>query len=296
MIELEWQQLEYFRVVAKIEHFTKAAEILSISQPALTRSITKMEQELGIALFDRVGRTVRLNKYGKLFLKRVEKGLLEISTGIEEIHQLQNPHTGSVSFSFLLTLGIHIVPEIISHFNEQYPGVELEIHQSSSVMSIHQLIDGEIDYCLIGPIEPDANIVWHLLFQEELFAYVPANHRLASKQSISLDELANDHFIGFKKGIGMREMTESFCQQVGFTPKIKFEGEDVTTLAGLVSSGLGVTIIPEFSGISSNKIKKLKISNPYCQRDVGIAWMKGKAFSPTAELFRNFIIEMFKMK
>lgn len=291
---MEWQQLEYFRVVAKMEHFTKAAEILSISQPALTRSITKMEQELGIALFDRVGRTVKLNKYGKLFLKRVEKGLMEISTGIEEIHQLQNPFTGTVSFSFLLTLGVHIVPQIISHFNEEYPDVELEIHQSSSMISIQQLLDGEIDFCLIGPIEPDPNIVWNLLFQEELFAYIPANHHLAEKTSITLDELANDHFIGFKKGIGMREMTESFCQQVGFTPKIKFEGEDVSTLAGLVSSGLGVTIIPEFSGISSDKIKKLAISNPYCQRQIGIAWLKGKAYSPTAQLFRNYIIEMFQ--
>ncbi|MEH6943962.1 LysR family transcriptional regulator [Bacillus sp. JJ722] len=291
---MEWQQLEYFRVVAKTEHFTKAAEILSISQPALTRSITKMEQELGIALFDRVGRTVKLNKYGKLFLKRVEKGLLEISTGIEEIHQLQNPFTGTVSFSFLLTLGIYIVPQIISRFNEEYPDVELEIHQSSTMVSIHQLLDGEIDYCLVGPIEPDPNIVWHLLFQEELFAYVPANHRLAEKTSITLDDLANDHFIGFKKGMGMRETTESFCQQAGFSPKIKFEGEDVSTLAGLVSSGLGVTIIPAFSGISSDKIKKLSISNPYCQRQIGIAWMKGKAYSPTAQLFRNYIIEMFQ--
>ncbi|MGM9924995.1 MAG: LysR family transcriptional regulator [Bacillus sp. (in: firmicutes)] len=289
---MEWQQLEYFRVVAKIQHFTKAAEILSISQPALTRSITKMEQELGIALFDRVGRTVRLNKYGELFLKHVEKALSEITAGIEEIQQLRNPYTGTVSFSFLLTL-MHIVPDIISHFTKRYPEMNLELHQSSSALSIQQLFDGEVDYCLIGPVDHDSNIIWRLLFEEELFVYVPADHPLAARTLISLAELREEHFISFKKGIGMRETTENYCKQVGFIPKIKFEGEDVSTVMSLVSSGLGVTLVPEFNGIASDKIKKIAVSHPSCCRAIGIAWLKGKALSPTAELFKDEVIAMF---
>jgi DNA-binding transcriptional LysR family regulator len=78
---LEWQQLEYFRAVAKTEHFRKASEQLSISQPALSRSITKLEEELGISLFDRTGRSVKLNQFGRLFLKRVENGINEIEMG-----------------------------------------------------------------------------------------------------------------------------------------------------------------------------------------------------------------------
>ena len=111
MDEMEWQQLEYFRIVAKTEHFRKAAELLNISQPALSRSIKKLEEELGICLFDRIGRSVKLNQFGRVFLKRVENGLNEISYGVEEINHLKNPYTGTVSIAFLQTFGISILPE-----------------------------------------------------------------------------------------------------------------------------------------------------------------------------------------
>ena len=100
MDEMEWQQLEYFCVVAKTEHFRKAAELLNISQPALSRSIKKLEEELGICLFDRIGRSVKLNQFGRVFLKRVENGLNEISYGVEEINHLKNPYTGTCLLLF----------------------------------------------------------------------------------------------------------------------------------------------------------------------------------------------------
>jgi DNA-binding transcriptional LysR family regulator len=290
---MEWQQLEYFRVVAKTEHFRKSAELLAISQPALSRSITKLEEELGVNLFDRAGRSVQLNKFGRVFLKRVENGLKEISIGIQEINQLKNPYTGTVSLAFLQTLGITILPEILSHFNKRYPHVEIQLFQTKILDSINQLLNREVDLCLISKFNDNTNITWHPLLDEELFAYVPANHRLANRPSISLCELSKDNFIGFKKELGMREVINNFCEKAGFTPIIKFEGEDVSTLAGLVSSGLGVTIIPAFHGISSEKIKQISISEPYCHREVGLAWLNGNLLSPSAELFKNFVKESF---
>ncbi|RID89071.1 LysR family transcriptional regulator [Peribacillus asahii] len=290
---MEWQQLEYFRVVAKIEHFRKSAELLAISQPALSRSIHKLEEELGVTLFERTGRSVQLNKFGRLFLKRVENGLNEISIGIQEINQLKNPYTGNVSLAFLQTLGITILPEIISNFNKQYPHVEIQLYQNKTLNSIQQLLNREVDLCLISSFEENPNITWHPLMDEELFLYVPANHRFASKSSVVLSELSDDNFIGFKKGLGMRGVINNFCEKAGFTPRIKFEGEDVSTLAGLVSSGLGVTIIPAFHGISSDKIKQISISEPYCHREIGIAWLNEHTLSPSADLFRTFVIELF---
>ncbi|WP_082191053.1 LysR substrate-binding domain-containing protein [Peribacillus loiseleuriae] len=122
--------------------------------------------------------------------------------------------------------------------------------------------------------------------------YVPVNHRFASRSSIALNELSDDTFIGFKEGLGIREIINNFCEEAGFTPVIKFEGEDVSTLAGLVSSGLGVTIIPAFHGISSEKIKQISISKPYCHREIGLAWLNQNTLLPSAELFRTFVIEM----
>ncbi|OXM88292.1 LysR family transcriptional regulator [Paenibacillus rigui] len=291
---MEWQQLEYFRVVAKTEHFTKAAEELVISQPALSRSITKLEEELGVALFDRVGRSVQLNPMGKLFLKRVERALQEIQDGIEEIYQFHDPHAGTVSLAFLMTFGLHILPDLIGKFNRMYPRVEFLLYQNPTTTILAQLLHSEVDLCIVGPLgNQQRSVVWHKLLEEELFIYVPSGHPLADRASVRLEEVAEEPFISFKKGYGMRTLTDEFCRQAGFVPRIKFEGDDVATAAGLVSAGLGITLIPAFTGIDASKIKQLRIAEPRCRREIGLAWIEDRRLSPSAERFRRFIMEQF---
>ena len=99
-----------------------------------------------------------------------------------------------------------------------------------------------------------------------------------------LEELAQDPFISFKKGYGMRTLTDQFCAQAGFAPHVVFEGEDVATVSVLVSSGIGVTLIPSFRGITPSKIKKLRVTEPVCRREIGLAWLKGRALSPSGGL------------
>ncbi|MFJ9501006.1 LysR substrate-binding domain-containing protein [Brevibacillus centrosporus] len=111
------------------------------------------------------------------------------------------------------------------------------------------LLNREVDICLISTFDPHPQIHWHPLLDEELFLYVPAKHGYAGRTSIALKQLSEDGFIGIRKGLGMREAIDGFCREAGFTPQIKFEGEDIPSIAALVSSGLGVTIIPAFQGI-----------------------------------------------
>lgn len=291
---LEWQQLEYFRAVAKTEHFRKASEQLSISQPALSRSITKLEEELGIHLFDRIGRSVKLNQFGRLFLKRIENGINEIEMGVQEINQLKNPFTGTVSIAFLQILGITVLPDIIGDFYKQFPKVNIQLYQNNIMNSIQLLLSRKVDLCLITPVN-HIHVRWHHLLNEELFLYVPTNHRFAERESINLSEISEENFIAFKQELGMREVINKFCEDAGFSPNIKLEGEDVPTLAGLVSVGLGVTIIPAFHGISSEKIKPIPISNPYCHRKIGIAWLNGLKLPPSVELFKKHVIERYTL-
>ncbi|QHW32333.1 LysR family transcriptional regulator [Paenibacillus rhizovicinus] len=291
---MEWQQLEYFRVVARTEHFTRAAERLAISQPALSRSITHLEETLGVSLFDRVGRSVKLNAYGRLFLTRVEKGLQEIQDGIHELQQLKDPYTGTVSLAFVMTFGLSLLPDFIGKFNQLYPQVKLQLFQNTTAGIIRQLLDSEADLSILGAIDHRNQLEWQKLLDEELYVYVPAKHRLADRDAIRLEELSQDPFISFKKGYSMRALTDQFCQQAGFTPHIVFEGEDVATVSVLVSSGIGVTLIPSFTGITSNKIKKLRVTEPLCRREIGLAWLKGRTLSPSADLLRTFIQSYFQ--
>ena len=120
---MEWEQLEYFQTLARIQHVTKAAETLSITQPALSRSIVRLENHLGVPLFDRQGRSIKLNKYGEIFLKTVDSMIREYTEGKEEIQSLLKPDQGEVSLGFLHTLGTTIVPNLIGTFKDNYPTV-----------------------------------------------------------------------------------------------------------------------------------------------------------------------------
>ncbi len=291
---MEWQQLEYFRVVAKTEHFTKAAQSLAISQPALSRSITQLEEEIGVLLFDRLGRAVRLNSYGEVFLKHVENALGEIDQGIKAVSQLNNPATGVVSLSFLVSLGLNVLPEMIGKFSPLYPEVEFRLYENVTPFIQKDLINGKVDLCLTSPFEKQSGIFWHKLLDEMLFAYLPVNHSLASRANIRLGDLKDDAFIGFKKSYNMRTLLDKFCGQAGFIPEVKFEGGDLATIVGLVSSGLGVTVIPKFSGVDSSKVKCLPITSPICQREIGLAWLEERRLSPSAKLFRDFVIQKFE--
>ncbi|MEF2965249.1 LysR substrate-binding domain-containing protein [Paenibacillus sp. M1] len=208
----------------------------------------------------------------------------ELSLGIEEVNQLKNPYMGTVSLAFLQTLGITILPDILRRFTEQYPHVNIQLHQNKISNSINQLLDREVDLCLISKFEEHPDIRWRPLLHQELFVYVPSNHRLADKTSIELAELSKDSFIGYKE-VEMQEIIRRFCAEAGFAPAVKYEGDDVSTLAGLVSAGLGVTIIPEFHGVARDKIKRIPLSKPHCIREIGFAWLKEKRLSPSAELF-----------
>ncbi|MBX6396401.1 MAG: LysR family transcriptional regulator, partial [Alicyclobacillaceae bacterium] len=206
---MEWQQLEYFRTVARLEHFTRAAECLSVSQPALSRSIARLEEELGVPLFERVGRSVRLTRYGQLFLKRVERAMREIAEARREIEELQDPDRGEVRLGFLPTLGIHLVPELIGAFHRRYPKVTFYLVQHAADRIFQQMEAGEIDLCLLSPPVRRPGIGWVDLKTEELFVIVRPDHPLAARDRVDLRELAGEPFISLKRGYGMRTITEA---------------------------------------------------------------------------------------
>lgn len=292
---MEWQQLEYFQTTAQLQHITRAAEALSISQPALSRSIARLEQELGVALFERSGRAIVLNRYGKLFLVRVNRIMKEYQEGLREIGELMSPQFGEVSLGFLHTLGPQLVPELIRRFRTEYPNIQFQLHQSNTQTLLERMMNGDIDLCLTSLRERDTppQIRWAYLRSEELFVAVPVGHPLDGRKHIRLEEVGNEHIVSFKMGYGLRKITDELFQQAGIQPKVTFEGEEVHTIAGLVASGLGVAVIPDFQGIDRSQVSLLPVKWPLCRRNIGMAWTEGHYLSPAAEQFRQFILRHF---
>lgn len=291
---MEWQQLEYFEVLAKIQHMTKAAEQLSISQPALSRSIARLEDELGVPLFERQGRSISLNRYGEIFLKRVHNIMREYQNGLHEIQELIDPNHGEISLGFLHTLGTNIVPDLIMHFRKQHHDIHFKLKQSHTHLQLKQLQSGELDLCLLADMEVEKPIQWTELWREEMFAIVPTWHPFASRDSITLKELANDSFILLKKGYALRIQLDSIFKKAHFTPTITFEGDEVATVAGFVAAGLGVSILPDGEEINIKRIAKIHISDFKLERVIGMAWTEGRYLSPATKQFQQFILDYFK--
>lgn len=291
---MEWQQLEYFQTLARIQHVTRAAEHMSLSQPALSRSIARLEEELGVQLFERQGRNIMLNRYGQLFLKRVNRILKEFNDGKQELHDLVHPEHGEVALGFLHTLGTNLIPDLIGAFRLRSPSISFTLIQNHSYSLLEHLSAGELDLCLLAePTETKLPIHWTPLWTEELFAVVPLGHPLADRESILLQEIASESFIFLKKGYALRRTTDQLFQQIGVTPQITFEGEEAATVSGLVAAGLGVSLLPDLHGINMSKIVQIRIREPKCQRVIGMALVQGGYLSPAATRFKEFVLNHF---
>jgi len=291
---MEWHQLEYFKAVAQMQHVTHAAQRLSLSQPALSRSIAKLEEELGFPLFDRCGKNIVLNRYGLIFLQHVERAMQEITVGKQVIQDLLHPDHGSVSLSFLHSLGSNLVPGLLSKFLSNNPDIQFKLYQNATKFLLDQLDAGEIDLCLCSPVATREKIEWEPLFTEELFVIVPTEHRLAKRSSIELNEIKDEPVVTFKQDYGLRILADQFFKEAGLSPFITFEGEEIITVAGLVEAKLGVALIPHVVGLAKTNIVFLPISKPKCQRTIGMAWTKERYLSPAAQKFKNFVIHSFR--
>lgn len=290
---MEWHQLEYFQKVAGLQHITKAAGELSISQPALSRSIVRLEEELGFPLFERKGKNIVLNRYGEIFLRHVECALQEIAKGKKEVQDLLDPDFGTVSIAFIHSMGSNIIPQLVGKFREKHPSIEFKLSQDASNFLLEQLENGEIDLCLCSPGIKKEGIGWAPLFKEELFIAVHSGHKLRGRSSILLEEIAEEPIITVKKDYGLRILAEQYFGAAGFKPKIAFEGEEIWTLAGLVEARLGVALIPHIKGLDEANICFLPIAGQECHRIIEMAWVKNRYMSPAVRKFKNFVIQSY---
>ncbi len=280
-------QLRYFVAAARSEHMARAAEQLDLSQPALSRSIQKLEEELGLPLFDRVGRGVRLNEAGKILLRRVDRARAEFEDALRELKDFGA--TKSVSVGYLSTFGVRLIPELVKGFSALEPDLQFNLFEGPSPLLTKQLLNGDVDLCVSTELY-DPGVEWRPLFNEELFALVPIEHPLAARKSIELVELADEPFVALRAGHGLRLVLDELCARAGFKPKINLEGYEVSSLRGLVVAGFGVTLAPKRS-VSAATYVDLPISTPECFRVVGVSWRKERWLSPKALAFRDYLLK-----
>ncbi len=294
---MELRQIQYFMEVAKREHVTEAADALHVAQSAVSRQIFNLEAELGVDLFIREGRNVRLTPIGKIFLEHMEEAMKVIESAKREVDEYLDPEKGTIRVGFPSSLAAYTLPTAISAFSRKHPDVKYQLRQGSYQSLIDGVKKGDIDMALLGPVpKDDKKVLGNILFTEKIVALLPVRHALADRKSIKLSQLRDDSFVLFPNGYILREITVNACQQQGFQPNVTFEGEDIDAIKGLVSAGLGVTLIPEITLIDSLPRQTVKTQiEPQVTRTVGVIIPTDREMLPTAKLFHEFLNEFFNM-
>lgn len=290
--------LHYFRVLAKVEHYTQAANQLSITQPSLSHAIASLEKDLGTYLFEKQGRNVRLTKYGRFFLTYVDSALDTLEKGEKELHNLVSPSNGLIDLAFIYTLGPTFIPNLIKTFlqNEAYKNISFSFSQGNTKHIINGLKNEKFDLAFCSFVENEPDIDFIPIIQQELVLIVSHDHPLASQDTIDLKDIGDYNFIFFNKESGIRPIIDKLFTQVNVTPKILCEVEEDGAVIGLVSINYGIAVIPNISMLSHSNVKVIKIINPIYERFIYLASVKNKYIAPSANLFRNFTINTFAQK
>lgn len=281
--------LEYFRVSGRLEHLTKAAEILGITQSALSRAMRRLEADLGVPLFERHGRSIRLTQYGLSFLERVERGLNEFEVGRSELLDMSSGERGTVSFGFLRTLAASYAPNLLSDFRSLHPGIRFNVREGRSAVLEAGLEQGDFDVVLSIVPPRDKSLNWKETDQRKLQLMVPLGHALANRTEIPLRDAAGEAFVVFRSGHAIRNVMDELCLNAGFRPRVAIEAEESTSVHGFVAAGFGVAVVPE--GTPNAGAATIRLLDTLASRSIGFVWLGHRYLPQCAILFRDFAIQ-----
>ncbi|EEM02165.1 LysR family transcriptional regulator [Bacillus pseudomycoides] len=287
MIPIELRQLEYFVAVSNELHFTKAAEKLNISQPSLSQQIRALEHEIGMPLFDRIGKKISLTEAGRILLSHSKKVFHEVEQAYAAIQDLNGLQQGKLTIGALLTTVNYLLPPAILNFNALYPNIELSVLGLRTGEIREKLLQNELDIGITFLPVQDKEIISIPLYQNELTLVVPTNHELTQHTTVTMGVLQKYPIILLPKNFFLTQLIRSHCQNFNFTPKPILEISTMESLIHMVSKGMGITVLPKpyIDFLQSNSIQAIKIKNPTATIEIGIIYRKDKYMCAATRMF-----------
>lgn len=286
------KQLEYFLTLAKTEHYGQAAEQVYITEPSLHRAVRELEKELGVPLFEKRGRNIFMTKYGRIFLPYIERSLQEITKGTDILKAFTCPHQGKITLGFIYTMGYTLVPAMIQQFkaNDAYQGISFDFVQGTTQTLLQRLKENTIDIAFCSAMGDDGDIQFYPLVEEELVVIVPHNHPLSEKDSVSLREIGDYPFIAFNSQSGLGVWIHGMLEHAKVKANTICHMEEDNAIAGLVASGYGISIVPDFHTLPYYHVKRLRIEDDIEKRYIYMALKKQGALLPVVDTFRQFVL------
>jgi DNA-binding transcriptional LysR family regulator len=281
LMELRW--LEYFATVTEEASFSKAAAKLHVAQPGVSAQVRRLERELGQALLDRSGRTVRLTEVGAAVLPYARAALEAVDGARLAVDELTGLVRGHVAVGMLIACSSLDLLDLLADFHRDYPGVEITLSEANSDRLLDDLQAGQLDLAFVGlATAPPAGIETRVIADERLVASVSHGDALATRATIRLDALRERALVSLPRGTGVRAGLDDACAAAGFQPRIAFEASDLRVVAQLAGRGLGVAILPEsVANAHSAETHAITIS-PQMRGRIELAWRGEGPISPAA--------------
>jgi LysR family transcriptional regulator, transcription activator of glutamate synthase operon len=285
-------ELHWFVVLAETEHVTDAAAELHVSQPTLSRAIARLEARVGVPLFDRVNRRLRLNAYGAILLEHARRATAEMRSADERIAALRDPDKGTVRLAFLHSLASWFVPELLRRFRLHAPQVRFDLFQGAAHELTDRVREGHADLAITSPRPVGQGFEWHGLYSERLCVAVPLEHRLAKRSRLRLADVAEEQFIALGVQSGLRQLTDELCATAGIHPQLVFEASEIPTMEGLVAAGFGVAVVPvPRAERAEPTVAYVPLSDGGAKRQIGLALATGREVPAAAARFVQFVTE-----
>lgn len=297
---LDLQQLQYFRTVARLQHITKAAGELHISQPNLSNAIKRLETSLGVQLFERRNGRIFLSEYGKVYLEGVERAFECLEAAENKLRAMQGEEPGNqVAIASSMQ---HYNEHMIEAFYEKNPNSPLQVSQSVMPLDIllKQLREGQLDAAIIPETELPENLHWTQMFFCRVGIFLHEDHPLAQQPTVNLIDLKDEPFVCNNLGIG-HDLTIRFCKEAGFQPKIRFESNDSGSIGRWLEAGRGIAFIPSYDIMTLYSIDKdnppgligKPILKPVLQLNMGVVTHRGRKETGVRKQFFQFASDYF---
>lgn len=285
---MDFQPLRYFLAVARTGSFVRAADQLGIAQPSLSQQIKKLERELGISLFDRLGRSLKLTAFGESLLLSAERILREVEDARTAIEGLKAEDAGELKVGVIPTVLPYALVKPLAAFQLRFPRVQITLSEAMTDDLVEGLRRGELDLAILALPIRHAEIVCSELFREALFAAVPLNHELAQRDKILLPMLGVEKMLLLREGHCLRNDVLTVCTKAKAQFRQVFESDHLESILRMVAEGYGVSLIPEKATHGRSDCRFLRFE-PHAVRRIGYAMAKGHQSLPVRKVLQQFL-------
>ncbi|NGP88702.1 LysR substrate-binding domain-containing protein [Fodinibius halophilus] len=294
---MELRQLKYLVSIAEEGTFTAAAEKLFISQSALSQQVKRMEEELGVPLFDRSRNRLQFTEAGELLHHRARKIIKEVEEAKTAIDDLEGLCRGTLSIGVVQTVNAYLIPRVVSYFSREYPKVKLGIEELSAPLLEEKLYNHELDIGIsFNPsVYPDLD--FERIFSEQLLMIVNPRHKLAQCSSIEVKGMGEEHLLLLSNGYCTRRIWDAAAREAEVEPNVQIEMNTIDGLLSAIQNNTKVgTVLPALTMEmkAAEGLMGIPLENPSPEREVGILWRKGAYRNKASEKFADVARQQYR--